>query len=64
MINIYSHNDNSSKYKNIRQVLLIDQTKHINPLVSIVIPTYNRPKLLKETLDSAINQNTKIPLKL
>ena len=30
-----------------------------NPLLTIAIPTFNRPKFLKEALNSAVNQSTK-----
>ncbi|MCC5637500.1 glycosyltransferase [Nostoc sp. CHAB 5844] len=35
---------------------MINNHKFIEPLVSVVIPTYNRPKYLKQAIASAINQ--------
>jgi len=39
-----------------REVFLEEYSKTIFPLVSILIPTYNRPEYFKLALDSAINQ--------
>ena len=39
-----------------QQKFLNEYSAELFPLVSIVIPTYNRPKLLREALESALNQ--------
>lgn len=43
-------------YEEYRNVYLDEYSKRIFPLVSILIPTYNQTKYLKEALESAINQ--------
>ncbi|HYH04966.1 MAG TPA: glycosyltransferase [Bacillota bacterium] len=44
------------KYSNIESVLIYGKIKENIPSVSIVIPTYKRPALLKEAIDSALHQ--------
>lgn len=44
------------KYQIYRNRFLEYYSKDIFPLVSILIPTYNRPQYLKIALDSAVNQ--------
>lgn len=39
-----------------RNIFLNEYSKDLFPLVSVVIPTFNRPKYFKEALDSALNQ--------
>jgi len=41
-------------------ILIQGELPKENPYVSIVIPTYKRPDLLKQAIDSALNQKTKI----
>lgn len=49
--------DNFSKYKTIESKLLKGRKNDETvPLITIAIPTYKRPKLLKKALDSAVNQ--------
>ena len=50
-------------YENYRRIFLEEYSGEIFPLVSILIPTYNQTKYLKEAIESAINQtylNTEI----
>lgn len=42
-----------------RELFLGEYSKYIFPLVSILIPTYNRPEYFKLALDSALNQTYK-----
>lgn len=35
---------------------LVDYSKDLFPLVTVIIPTFNRPQYFKEALDSALNQ--------
>lgn len=46
-------------YGKYRQKFIDEYYKDIFPLVSILIPTYNRPKYFKLALESAINQTYK-----
>ena len=39
-----------------QNVFLDEYSKDLFPLVSVIIPTFNRPKYFKEALDSALNQ--------
>ena len=39
-----------------RQKFLDEYSKDLFPLVSVIIPTFNRPKYFREALDSALNQ--------
>ncbi|NHM29959.1 glycosyltransferase [Neobacillus terrae] len=45
--------------KNCRKNFLEEYSNEIYPLVSILIPTYNRPELFQLALESAINQTYK-----
>ena len=52
------YENNFKKFDHIRSNLVYgDLNYQDNPLVTIAIPTYKRPELLKEALDSALNQN-------
>jgi len=51
----YSNLKNDS-YEKDRNLFLDEYSKDVYPLVSILIPTYNRPAYFKFALESAINQ--------
>lgn len=51
----YSNFKNDS-YEEDRNLFLDEYSKDIYPLVSILIPTYNRPEYFKIAIESAINQ--------
>ncbi|WP_246317037.1 glycosyltransferase [Paenibacillus agri] len=56
------HDCNSLKteeYEYQREVFLEEYSKDVFPLVSVLIPTYNRPELLQQALESVINQTYK-----
>lgn len=56
-INFFEYKNNFAKYKHINSNLLVGNTESIlNPQITIAIPTYKRTHLIKEALDSAINQ--------
>lgn len=46
-------------YEDYRKLFLEEYSKDIFPLVSILIPTYNRPEYFKLALESALNQTYK-----
>lgn len=48
--------DNFAKTANITSIPIIKSNLNFSPKFTIAIPTYKRPKLLKEALDSALNQ--------
>lgn len=54
------YSNSFEKYKNVNSELLIDYCNDITPIVSIMIPTYKRPNLLKEALESVVSQKTEI----
>lgn len=55
--NLFTYKDNFKINNGIESKLLYGDLKYNeNPLISIVIPTYKRPKLLKEAINSALNQ--------
>lgn len=49
----------ADKFSQSNEVFLQEYSKDIFPLVSILIPAYNRPDLLKIALESAVNQTYK-----
>lgn len=53
----FAYVDNFEKYKHVESIRLYGEHKDISPKVSITIPTYRRPELLKESVESAINQD-------
>lgn len=55
--NFFEYKDNFAKYKHIKSNLLVGETENIpNPKITIAIPTYRRSHLIKDALNSAINQ--------
>ncbi len=58
--NLNSTKNNFSKNFSIESDLILDFSEKIEPMVSIMIPTFKRPHLLKEAIDSAVNQQTKV----
>ena len=49
--------DNFVKYKDIESCLVYNSTiSDVKPLISIAIPTYRRPSLLRDSIESAVNQ--------
>lgn len=55
--NFFEYKDNFAKYKHIKSNLLVGEIENIpNPKITIAIPTYKRYYLIKDALNSAINQ--------
>ncbi|SHI38730.1 glycosyltransferase [Lutispora thermophila] len=48
-----------NRYEDYRKLFLEEYSKDIFPLVSILIPTYNRPEYFRLALESALNQTYK-----
>lgn len=48
--------DNEEQFNQAKEVFLEEYSKAIYPLVSILIPTYNRPDYFKLALESALSQ--------
>lgn len=53
--NILTYQDNFEINKSVRSIPIIT-SKTAEPLISIIIPTYKKPHLLKQAIDSALNQ--------
>ncbi len=54
----FKYENNFKKFAHIKSKLVLgDLNYNENPRVTIAIPTYKRPDLLKQAIDSAINQN-------
>lgn len=49
-----------SRYRDVKSNLVMGRRGGCRPEVSIVIPTYNRPSLLKEAVESALSQETSV----
>lgn len=56
--------DNFSKYVDVESVLIWGDLSKISPYITIAIPTYKRVDLLKEAIDSVINQDGDIPYEI
>lgn len=54
-IEYFKYIDNFSKYKEVQSVLLFGSDQD-SPLITIAIPTYKRIHLLKEAIESCLNQ--------
>ena len=59
-IDLNYYKNNFKKYEIIESKLIIDFCKKLKPSASIMIPTFKRSHLIKETIDSAIGQEADI----
>ena len=54
--NFFEIVDNFAKIENIESICVFESNLDFIPKVTIAIPTFNRTDLLKEAIDSALNQ--------
>jgi glycosyltransferase involved in cell wall biosynthesis len=54
--NIFKRRNNFSRYKKEESILIVGDLSRKEPELSIVIPTYKRTEVLKDAVDSALNQ--------
>ena len=52
----FSYTNNFKKYNHIGSILIHGSIPVKKPLITIAIPTFKRPQLLKESIDSALGQ--------
>jgi len=65
LIDFSKNKDSFEEIKNIESILLWGDPNAIpDAEITICIPTYKRPKLLKEAIESAIKQETNIPYRI
>jgi len=59
--NLFEADKNSFiKHSAIHSNLVLDSCAELEPLVSIIIPTFRRPELLRQAIDSAANQSCSV----
>lgn len=56
--------DGFALHKDVPSILVRDSNPSLSPLVSIMIPTYRRPDLLREAVKSALAQITTVPFEV
>jgi len=54
----FAYRDGFAKYRDVKSTLIFDGGMKEKPLISIVIPTFRRPDLLKEAIASALMQKS------
>jgi len=64
VVNFLDYSDGFYLHKDVPSVLVRDSDTFLTPLVSIMIPTYRRPALLREAIESALAQTTPIPFEV
>ncbi|EGU33631.1 glycosyl transferase, group 2 family protein [Vibrio sp. N418] len=52
--------NNFKKHEHIKSILVFDSCLDSKPTISIMIPTFKRPHLIKDTIYSAVNQRTNV----
>jgi len=63
-IDPFAYHDGFEKYRDVKSHLIFDGGMEEKPQVSIMIPTFRRPDLLRAALESAITQKTDIPFEV
>ena len=61
---MFEYKNGFSKFSGTKSHKIVAETMIEKPLVSIMIPTYRRPFLLKETIESALCQQTDFPFEV
>jgi len=61
---ILAYVDSFASHQEVRSICIKESISSIKPLVSIMIPTYRRPELLREAVVSALAQTTSIPFEV
>jgi glycosyltransferase involved in cell wall biosynthesis len=61
---IFEIKDNFKEWSHVPSQLIFDNIPDFKPTVSIMIPTYRRPALLEEAIESALNQMTEVPFEV
>lgn len=59
-----AYHDGFAPQKHIGSELIYSGDMAVTPFVSILIPTYRRPQLLRDAIASALNQDTSIPFEV
>lgn len=54
--NLFEYQNFFERFAHVKSHLLCGEENDIQPFVTIIIPTYKRPALLKDAIDSAVNQ--------
>lgn len=62
--NMLNYSDGFAAHKGVQSKLIRDSAPGLVPLVSIMIPTYRRPDLLREAVESALQQTTSLPFEV
>lgn len=57
---IESTDNHFERYTHVRSELVFDTCPNLKPTISILIPTFKRPHLIKDAIDSAFNQKTDV----
>lgn len=61
---LLEYTDGFALNKDVPSILVRDSNPSLSPLVSIMIPTYRRPDLLREAVKSALAQITTVPFEV
>ncbi|TQP48982.1 glycosyltransferase family 2 protein, partial [Vibrio cholerae] len=57
---IESTDNHFERYAHVKSELIFDTCPNLKPAISIMIPTFKRPHLIKDAIDSAFNQKTDV----
>ncbi|EOW9102547.1 glycosyltransferase family 2 protein [Vibrio cholerae] len=57
---IESTDNHFERYTHVKSELIFDTCPNLKPTISIMIPTFKRPHLIKDAIDSAFNQKTDV----